>query len=252
MSTFKPDDIYANPHSEIVDFAFDARVVAAFPDMIQRSVPGYSSLVNMIGILAARHLQADTRCYDLGCSLGAVSLSIQQRAYVACELVAVDNAAAMIIQCGERLLADDNISVSLRQADIQDITIENASVVVLNFTLQFIPLADRLALLQKIYAGLNDGGIIILSEKLAFEADEKQDFFTDFHHDFKRANGYSDLEISQKRSALENVLIPETLAAHQQRLAEAGFSSSDVWFQCANFVSLVAVKKAVKKGQQYE
>ena len=118
----------------------------------------------------------------------------------------------------------------------------NASVVVLNFTLQFIPVGERLALIERIYAGLKPGGILILSEKIAFAEPERQHFHVELHHDFKRANGYSDLEISQKRTALEKVLIPETLACHQQRLRAAGFHFVDLWFQCLNFVSMVAIK----------
>ncbi|MDX2480006.1 MAG: carboxy-S-adenosyl-L-methionine synthase CmoA, partial [Desulfuromusa sp.] len=104
------------------------------------------------------------------------------------------------------------------------------------------PLAERLALIKRIYQGLMPGGILILSEKMAFEEPLKQQFHTEIHHDFKRANGYSDLEVSQKRTALENVMIPETLDCHQQRLQTAGFDFADVWFQCFNFSSLVAIK----------
>jgi cbb3-type cytochrome oxidase maturation protein len=112
----------------------------------------------------------------------------------------------------------------------------------LDFTLQFIPPEQRLELIQRIHAGLRPDGILILSEKIAFSEPWRQHFHEELHHDFKRANGYSDLEISQKRSALEKVLIPETLACHQERLRAAGFSSSELWFQCFNFVSLVAIK----------
>jgi len=241
----KQDAIYASPLDEIIDFRFDDRVVDVFPDMIQRSVPGYGTLISTIGVLAARYAQQDSHCYDLGCSLGAVSLSMRQRINQKnCDIIAVDNSAAMI-ERGQALLASDqNSSVAVKMvcADLQDIVIENASVVVMNFTLQFIPLAQRLELIERIYQGLKPGGVLILSEKIAFEESDRQSFHIDVHHDFKRANGYSDLEISQKRTALENVLIPETLASHQQRLQQAGFDFTDVWFQCFNFVSMVAVK----------
>lgn len=241
----KQDAIYAAPLAEIIDFHFDERVVEVFPDMIQRSVPGYATLITMIGTLAARHAQANSHCYDLGCSLGAVSLAMRQRIRQPdCDIIAVDNSQAMI-ERGQQLLASDTTStipVNMVCANIQDIAIENASLVVLNFTLQFIPLAERLALIARIYQGLKPGGLLILSEKLAFDEQRRQRFHTEAHHDFKRANGYSDLEISQKRAALERVLIPETLDCHQQRLNDAGFDFSDVWFQCFNFASLVAVK----------
>jgi len=241
----KQDEIYASPLNEIIDFDFDEKVAEVFPDMIQRSVPGYGTMISTIGILAAKYAQPNSRCYDLGCSLGAVSLSMRQRINQPdCKIIAVDNSEAMV-ERGMELLASDSSSrvpVEMVCADIQDIAIENASVVVLNFTLQFIPLDHRLALITRIYQGLKPGGVLILSEKMAFDDQLKQDFHTEAHHDFKRANGYSDLEISQKRTALERVMIPESLTCHKQRLQDAGFSMSEVWFQCFNFASMIAIK----------
>lgn len=241
----KTDAIYAAPLAEMIDFQFDERVVAVFPDMIQRSVPGYAMMIATIGILAAKYAQAGSHCYDLGCSLGAVTLAMRQRIdQPECDIIAVDNSPAMIAR-GRELLARDSapaVPVTMLCADLQDVPIANASVVVLNFTLQFIPLSQRLTLIRRIYAGLKPGGILILSEKIAFAEPERQHFHDDLHLDFKRANGYSDLEISQKRTALEKVMIPETLACHQQRLQAAGFAFSDIWFQCLNFASLVAIK----------
>jgi len=241
----KQDEIYASPLNEIIDFDFDEKVAEVFPDMIQRSVPGYGTMISTIGILAAKYAQPNSRCYDLGCSLGAVSLSMRQRInQPGCKVIAVDNSEAMV-ERGLELLASDSSSrvpVEMVCADIQDIAIEDASVVVLNFTLQFIPLDDRLALITRIHKGLKPGGVLILSEKMAFDDQIKQDFHTEAHHDFKRANGYTDLEISQKRTALERVMIPESLNCHKRRLQEAGFPMSEVWFQCFNFASMAAIK----------
>ncbi|NJD90845.1 MAG: carboxy-S-adenosyl-L-methionine synthase CmoA [Geobacter sp.] len=241
----KTDAIYAAPLQQMIDFKFDERVVAVFPDMIQRSVPGYGMIIANIGILAGRYAQTGSHCYDLGCSLGAAPLAMRQRiSQPECDIIAVDNSPAMI-ERGRQLLALDTlptVPVTMICADLQEVAIDNASVVVLNFTLQFIPPPERLALIRRIHAGLRPGGILILSEKIAFSEPGQQQFFEELHHDFKRANGYSDLEISQKRSALERVMIPETLAVHHQRLAEAGFASSELWFQCFNFASLVALK----------
>lgn len=239
------DRLFATPLQQMVDFRFDERVVSVFPDMIQRSVPGYATLITNIGTLAARYVQAGSVCYDLGCSLGAVSLSLRHAIHEPdCKIIAVDNSQAMIAKAS-RIFADDDTSpipVEVQCADINEVSIESASVVVMNFTLQFISPALRQALIQKIYDGLLPGGALILSEKLAFEDPAVNQFHIDSHHDFKRANGYSDLEISQKRSALEKVLIPETLTQHQRRLQQAGFQFVEKWYQCFNFVSVVAVK----------
>lgn len=132
--------------------------------------------------------------------------------------------------------------VQIIEADIRNVDIENASVVVLNFTLQFLSPDDRQALLKKIYAGLKPGGILILSEKYNFADETANELLIDLHHDFKRANGYSELEISQKRSALENVMKPDSIDTHNARLKDIGFSSVAVWFQCFNFGSMFAIK----------
>lgn len=238
------DEIYSAKLSKIADFAFDDRVADVFPDMIKRSVPGYASIVTMLTTLSERYAQPDSNLYDLGCSLGASALAMRQGIEVpGCKVVAVDCSDAMISRCRKIIERDHHTTpVDVICADIRDIPIENASMVVLNFTLQFIEPNDRQMLLKKICDGMRPGGILVLSEKVVFENEHLNDLLIDVHHAFKRAQGYSDLEISQKRSSIENVLIPESVTAHKQRLLEVGFSSCDVWFQCFNFMSMLAIK----------
>ena len=238
------DTLYADPLSEAGLFTFDDSVARVFPDMIKRSVPGYPTIVAMTGLLAARYATAGSTLYDLGCSLGASTLAMRQNIQQPdCRIIAVDNSASMLERCQNIIDTDTHDTpVSLTCADLQQVVIEDASVVVLNFTLQFIPRALRDQVIQGIYRGLRPGGIMVLSEKVTFADPHLDELNIELHHQFKRANGYSDLEIARKRSALENVLLPETLDQHKQRMAGAGFSSCDVWFQCFNFASLVALK----------
>jgi len=236
------DEVYAKPRNMIVDFAFDDTVVKVFPDMIRRSVPGYTEIITLLGLLAEQYGQSGSRCYDLGCSLGAATLSMRQRIPADCTIVAVDNSQSMIDSCAEHVFDDGKANVELYCQNIQDTDITDASVVVLNFTLQFIEPDERLSILQKIAAGLRPGGVLVLSEKLNFTDAQEQQVQDDLQLAFKRANGYSDLEISQKRSALEKVLIPDSFEQQQQRLHEAGFSQVYQWFQAFNFVSILAIK----------
>ena len=241
--TDSTDTLFSHPMGEVKGFTFDEQVASVFPDMIQRSVPGYSTVVAISGVLARRFSRANTRIYDLGCSLGATSFAMARNAQPDCELVAVDNSPAMLEQL-QKVLSEQQLPINVitKQADICDIEISNASVVALNYTLQFVAVERRVALLEKIHRGMTDGGVLVLSEKIHFDNAPVDALFVDLHHDFKRANGYSELEISQKRDAIENVLLPETLAAHKQRLGACGFSRVEVWFQCFNFASLVAFK----------
>jgi len=113
---------------------------------------------------------------------------------------------------------------------------------VLNYTLQFLAMQDRDTLMRSIYSGLNDGGLLVLSEKVIDENDEMEALLVDLHHEHKRRNNYSALEVSRKRAALENILVPETVTAHRDRLRNAGFSNSAVWLRYFNFVSIVAIR----------
>nr|BCB97486.1 tRNA (carboxy-S-adenosyl-L-methionine) synthase CmoA [Shewanella vesiculosa] len=229
---------------KITDFQFDQRVAGVFNDMIRRSVPGYAQIISTIGDFAHRFVTPSSNIYDLGSSLGSATLSIRRQIEGRqCQIYAVDNSQSMIDRCNENLAAYvSDIKVNLLCADIREIDIQNASMVVLNFTLQFLPIHDRDALIKRIYDGMLPGGILVISEKLFFEDNHIQQLLDEQHLDFKRANGYSELEISQKRSALENVMRPDSLNVHQQRLTENGFSHFSVWFQCFNFASMVAIK----------
>jgi tRNA (cmo5U34)-methyltransferase len=236
------DRLFAGETSPAGDFVFDDAVAAVFPDMIRRSVPGYAAIIQMIQLMAERYALPGSTLLDLGCSLGASTVALAAgSAGRNCKVVGVDNAPAMLSRARTMMCARYP-QIEWLCADVRQVAIERTSVVVSNFTLQFLPPGDRLALLERVHAGLIEGGILILSEKIA-GADESADrLLTEMHHAFKSANGYSDLEISRKRNALENVLIPEPLRIHQERLRKAGFARVDPWFQCFNFVSLVARK----------
>jgi tRNA (cmo5U34)-methyltransferase len=213
--------------------------------MINRSVPGYSTIIAMIGVLAERYCQEQSNIYDLGCSLGGATLAAASR--VTCNefsVIAIDNSTAMIDRLQSRLteLPELEQKIECRCELLQEAQISDASVVVLNFTLQFIPLADRANLLKKIYNGMRPGAVLIISEKIIFPDEELNQLFIEMYHSFKEDMGYSKLEISQKRAALEKVLLPETLVKHRDRLQDIGFHSIDVWFQCFNFASMVAFK----------
>ena len=231
------DTLFAELVAEPSTFSFNDAVVDVFPDMIQRSVPGYRTVVRMSGILGEQYAQEGTHIYDLGCSLGESIRSVENALNGRnCHLVGVDNSPAMISKARE---VESGITWHL--ADVTTLPLEQSSVVIMNFTLQFIPLEQRLPLLTKIREAMVPGGLLILSEKLTLPDPDMDVLMIDLHHDYKRSQGYTGLEIAQKRDAIENVLIPEMAETHTQRLKSAGFSRSSIWFQCLNFASFIAI-----------
>lgn len=241
MST---DNIYNEYRERISDFVFDEKVASVFDDMIRRSIPGYATIIGMTKVFAERYAQPDSNCYDLGCSVGASTLAIRNGIRCSgCKITAVDNSEPMIERC-RKIVGEHkgDTPVEIICSDITDVDVTDASVVVMNFILQFLSPDNRQRMIRKIYDGLLPGGMLLLSEKIKSDDIEKNNFYVEMYHEFKKLMGYSDLEIDQKRRALENVLISDSLNEHRQRLSNAGFEKTDVWFKCFNFVSIAAFK----------
>lgn len=237
--TPEKDQVFARPLADIKEFEFNEAVTRVFRDMISRSVPGYDLLLRLIGLYANIFVQDKSRVYDLGCSLGDVSVIIANSSGAEeFSIIAVDNSQAMIDQCQQL----ESANIDWRCEDIEDTHIENASMVVLNLTLQFIQQSARQNLLVDIYQGLNSGGVLVLTEKVILDELEQDQRMVQLYQAFKRTQGYSELEISQKRSALENVLVPDRQNELHCRLKSAGFNDIYQCFQCFNFVSYLAIK----------
>ncbi|MGE0624556.1 MAG: carboxy-S-adenosyl-L-methionine synthase CmoA [Pseudomonadales bacterium] len=239
------DRVFSEPRAQIVDFVFDEAVADVFPDMIRRSVPGYELIVPMTGLLAARAAAGvdQPRVYDLGCSLGATTLAVLHAAAALgmqapdLSVVAVDNSPAMLDQA-RRTVTDPR--VTFLEADVTTLPLEPARAVIMNWVLQFLAPHSRGPLLTRIRKSLQAGGVLLLAEKVHDDDPEAEAFNQAVHLDFKRANGYSELEISQKRTALEQVLLTDTIDAHVSRLQAAGFREVHVWFQCLNWAAFAA------------
>lgn len=240
----KTDNIYSKQRAQIDGFSFDEQVVQVFPDMIKRSVPGYEKIISSIAMITERCAVENSNLYDLGCSLGAATLSMRRGLNKkGCQIIAVDNSQVMVERCEQYIHAyKSDTPVVVLCDDICNIQIENASVVILNFTLQFLTPEKRLSLLTNIYKGLLPGGVLVLSEKFIFEDPLNHQLLIDLHLDFKRGQGYSELEISQKRASLDNVLIADTVEQHYARLQQAGFAHNNLWYQYFNFGSIISIK----------
>lgn len=238
------DKLFEKQFETVKAFAFDQQVTDVFEDMIKRSVPGYDSILKSIAMFCMQYAKKDSRIYDLGCSLGAVAVTAAMATEeINCKVVAVDTSEPMLEKCKQIINKKqlDN-RITLLNQDIVSMQIQNASVVVSNFTLQFIPKEHRESVILKIYNGLNPGGIFILSEKFKGD-DESDDFLIKHYHAYKKFNGYSNKEIQRKRKALKDVLVPDSISEIEKRLKTVGFVNIIKWFQCFNFASFIAIKK---------
>ncbi len=238
------DKVYAEPRTAVDDFKFDSSVARVFDDMVSRSVPFYDEIQRMMVELAADFVTPDTNVYDLGVSTGTTLINLHPAVHPSVRFVGIDNSQDMLDKCRAKLReCGVDRTVDLQCRDLNDgLAIENASLVTMVLTLQFIRPLYRDRLIADIFRGLRDNGCLILVEKVLGEDSVFNRLFIDHYYEMKRRHGYSELEISQKREALENVLIPYKLLENRELLLKAGFRCVDVFFKWYNFCGIVAIK----------
>ena len=240
----KEDKVFSEEIKKPSDFKFGATVANAFDDMVERSVPFYNEIQRMIIELAAEHALPNTNVIDLGCSTGTTMIGLNPFVNENIKFIGIDDSDEMLKKCNLKLQeANFEREYELVSGDLhQEIQIENASVVILCLTLQFVRPIYREKLLKRIFDGLVSGGVLIISEKVLAEDSLFNRNFIKYYYDYKRRNQYSEMEISQKREALENVLIPYKLSENITMLREAGFSHTETFFKWYNFSGFIAIK----------
>jgi tRNA (cmo5U34)-methyltransferase len=237
------DNLFEN-RASAAKFEFNDKVADVFDDMLDRSVPYYKQVIEITVEILQRSLRPGDTVYDLGCSTGTTLTAIARKMNTEnIRFVGMDNSKAMLakaVRKAEMFSMADRIDFI--EQDIIQARLKGAGAVVLNYTLQFIKPAARADFLMNIFQGLRDGGVLILSEKVVCRNREFDEQFLESYYQFKKSRGYSELEIANKRDALEDVLIPFTIAENHDLLVQAGFTRAATFFQWFNFVSFVAFK----------
>ncbi len=223
-------------------FEFNESVASVFDDMLSRSVPFYKEVQELIIDFINLNAKEGSRLIDLGCSTAKFLLELKSKSKTNLELAGIDNSKPMLKQAQKKLQAFGVNDIKLEFADLKDYQIENFDFITSNYTLQFIRPINRPKIVQKIYNGLNKGGFFIFSEKVAFEDKKLDKDIIELYYNYKKKQGYSEFEITKKREALENVLIPFTIKENIQMCKDAGFKDIHTIFQWGNFVTFVGVK----------
>jgi tRNA (cmo5U34)-methyltransferase len=240
------DEVFREKYTKPSDFKFSSKVAGVFDDMVGRSVPYYEEIQRMVSELAADHALENTKIYDLGCSTGTTMILMDQTVNENVPFVGVDDSQAMLDKCRNKLESIDfKRPYDLQVADLnKEVGIDNASVVVLCLTLQFVRPMNRERLLKQIFDGMvKDGSLIIVEKILAEDSRFNRDFIK-YYYDMKRRHNYSEMEIAQKREALENVLIPYKMSENITLLRDAGFEHCEIFFKWYNFTGIIAKKSS--------
>jgi tRNA (cmo5U34)-methyltransferase len=239
------DQVYRDEHEDVGDFHFGREVATVFDDMVTRSVPFYVEIQRMIAEMTADFAVPDSAVYDFGCSTGTTFLNLHPRLHPSVRFVGIDDSPEMLDKCRAKLRQHGlKRPCELLCLDLNDgVRLQDASVALLILTLQFIRPLNRDRLIADIYRGLRPNGCLIVVEKVLGEDSLLNRLFIKYYYDLKRRNGYSELEITQKREALENVLVPYKVLENRELLLRTGFRYVDVFFKWYNFSGMIAVKQ---------
>jgi tRNA (cmo5U34)-methyltransferase len=244
LHTDQRDQVFVEQDQPVGDFSFNAKVADVFDDMVSRSVPHYEEMQRMVCELCEDFAKPNTSLYDIGCSTATTLLTLDPILDPSVKFIGIDNAPDMLEKARQKIARKNTRrSIDLRTVDLhQGLHMENASVVTMLLTLQFIRPLYRERVMKMIHSGMNEQGCLLLIEKLTSEDTTFNRLFIQYYYKFKRNNGYSDIEITNKREALENILIPYRLEENVLLLKETGFRHVEVFFRWYNFCGIIAVK----------
>ncbi|EAK0848154.1 carboxy-S-adenosyl-L-methionine synthase CmoA [Campylobacter lari] len=232
------DEIFKKPLEK--QFEFDKSVASVFDDMVSRSVPFYTQNLKLIVELIDHFAPQNAKICDLGCSTASLLLALYEKRKDFL-LSGVDEANAML-EIAKNKCQAFGARVEFYQKNLDDFDFFKNDVFIATYTLQFIRPPKRQELVDKIYQNLNENGMFVFSEKILYEDVKIAKKMIQIYEQYKLEQGYSKLEISTKREALENVLIPYTQNENITMLKKAGFSKVESVFKWVNFETFVAFK----------
>lgn len=238
------DLVFKDPQRPTYDFKFNKEVATVFDDMVVRSVPFYAEMQRMIAELTKDFAIEGTNVYDLGCSTGTTMINLDKTLPENIGFVGIDNSDEMLRKCEANLKkAGVTRRVAFENQDLNaNVEINNASVVIFCLTLQFLRPLNREKILRKVYESLPENGAVILIEKILTEHSIFNRLFIEHYYDFKKRNGYDEIEIAKKRESLENVLVPYKVSENETLLTNCGFRFTEVFFKWYNFTGIIAIK----------
>ncbi len=222
-------------------FEFDEEVASVFDDMLNRSVPYYKEMQRLTINFALNFLEQNDKVYDLGCSTASTLIELSKHCKTDLKLIGIDNSEAMLNRAKNKCKAF-GVDIEFIESDIFDVNLSQAKLIISNYTLQFVRPLQREKLIQKVYNSLEEGGVFIFSEKVISTNNVLNKQCIDEYYTFKKTQGYSEFEISQKREALENVLIPYSEDENKKMIKDAGFTHCETLFKWVNFATFIAIK----------
>jgi tRNA (cmo5U34)-methyltransferase len=205
---------------------FDFDTIENFDEHILKSIPNYDVLFGSIKSISEYFYVDGSNIYDLGCSTGKLLKSINGNY----NKIGYDIATLLPKE-------DGFFPIDLNE----NFPIENACIVYSIFTMQFLNPNNRKKYLQQIYDGLDDGGALIICEKVYQEFGKVQEIISFSHYDYK-LNHFTSDEIISKERDLRFIMKPCNNNELTELIKSVGFDIVTDFWQMFNFKGIIAIK----------
>jgi tRNA (cmo5U34)-methyltransferase len=242
---------------------FDDEVARVFDNMLQRSIPDYETMREMVTELGAQFIEYYSNVLDIGTSRGDQIARFLSKGYEdqverileddvpgieGAEYIGIEISDPMIEAASRRFDGVNNVAII--KHDIREgLPInkwldpgDRLSLVTAVLTMIFVPVEARYRVLSDIHRHLETDGALIMVEKVIGEGPAMDELLVGQYQAFKARQGYTDEDIERKRLSLEGVLVPLQLSSHVANLKAVGFTHVDTFWRCLNFVGIIAVK----------
>ena len=222
-------------------FNFNKDVSVCFSDMLERSIPQYDIMRELVFRFIDKNISNNSNILDIGTSTGEVIYDLSVK-YPDATFIGLEHSDSMIDEAKKRFSEFENVSIKKHDLRNEFYHKSKFDIIISSLTIQFTPIEYRLKIIKNIYNLLKKNGLFIFVEKVIGSSARIDSDLVDIYYDIKRDNGYSEQEIQRKKLALEGVLVPVTEKWNIELLKMSGFSQIDCFWRCLNFCGLVAIK----------
>lgn len=248
VQLYTSGNLYRHYYDQVMpanQWQFNSDVTKVFHNMLRRSIPELEMMRNIVTMAGSRFVRPNTTILDLGCSCGDSLLPFIKLFGATNHYIGVDRSEQMLDQAKKYFNAEiEEGLVEFRNIDLcNEFPDTSASLILSVLTMQFLPHADRITCLKKVYDALEKDGAFILVEKILGDDVNEDNFLVDLYYQLKNIQGYSWQAIERKRISLQNNMKPVTLKDNVEILCSIGFDTVTCLWRCLNFAAWIAIKK---------
>jgi tRNA (cmo5U34)-methyltransferase len=189
-------------------WTFETQEIAnTFDNHVREQLPWYDMVAESVSYIIKNYLSENDTVVDIGASTGnmidKIIPLVQERS---CYITAIEKSETMFEKLKNKYANES--CIELVDADVMDIQLPKAKVYVLFLTLMFIPVQQRVKLIQTIKNKCEKGGVIIIVDKVCNHLGYFSTVLKRLTMHFKLLQGAKPEDVLIKEMSLAGIQIP--------------------------------------------